>query len=177
MASHKYFLLTPEKFSQLFEVYFDDVTSFLYIYAADEAELKDWVQDVFLKLWEKRNRIDFDHPSFKGYLLTTARNHALKELQRKKKYSTWLEENLIRLTELQGTDEAPELVPNDFGVIYNKVLSKLPPRTLETWRLSREYGLSYPEIAKEMGVSVKTVETQISRTLQILREELKVLSS
>jgi len=172
MNAPRFFLLTPEKFSQIFETYYDDVTSFLYVYASSEAELKDWVQDVFLKLWEKRTRIDFDHPSFKGYLLKTARNHALKDLQHKKKYSTWLEENLIRLTELQSNDRASELVPNDFGAAYNKVLSKLPPRTLETWRLSREYGLSYPEIAETMGVSVKTVETQISKTLNILRKEL-----
>jgi len=172
MTANKFFLLTPEKFSQLFEKYFDDVTSFLHVYASSEAELKDWVQDVFIKLWEQRTRIDFEHPSFKGYLLKTARNHALKELRHKKRYNTWLEENLILLTELQSADRSSELVPNDFGAAYNKVLSKLPSRALETWRLSREYGLSYREIAETMGVSVKTVETQISKTLHILRKEL-----
>jgi len=165
-----------QKFEELFETNFDEVTSFLYVYASHEAELNDWVQEVFIRLWEKRDRIDFNHPSFKGYLLKTARNHALKKLQRKKKYNTWLEVNLIRLTEFQNANDPSKPVPIDFDEAYNKVLSDLPDRALETWRLSREDGLSYTEIAKIMNVSIKTVETQISKTLRILREELKEFS-
>jgi len=169
--------MDTQKFERLFEEYYADVASFLYTYASSEAQLKDWVQEVFIKLWEKRSRIDFDHPSFKSYLLKTARNHALKMLQREKKYITWLEENLIRLTELHSPGEARgEQFLFELGVTYKKALSRIPPRARETWVLSRHEGLSYSEIADKMGVSVKTVETQISKVLSIFREELKVFS-
>lgn len=174
MASQQYSTITTEEFEQLFEKYFDDVTAFLYTYASNEQELKDWVQEVFIKLWKKRGRINFRHPSFKSYLLKTARNHALRRLQGKKNYNIWLEENLIRLTELHiKTDHTEEaLFSPVFKTAYQKALTKIPARALETWQLSREEGLSYPEIARVMGVTVKTVETQISKALAILREEL-----
>lgn len=166
--------MTKKEFEKIFLAYFDDVTSFLYMYASSEAQLKDWVQEVFTKLWEKREKIDFDHPSFKSYLLKTSRHHALKQLQREKKYSAWLEKNLVHLTEFQTPfQKTKRNVPATFKTAYKKALTKIPPRALETWKLSREEGLSYPEIAQTMGVSVKTVETQISKALKILREELK----
>lgn len=166
--------MTKEEFEKIFIAYFDDVRTFLYMYASSEAQLKDWVQEVFMKLWEKREKIDFDHPSFKSYLLKTARNHALKRLQREKKYAEWLEENLIHLTEFRTPfKEKEQRIPPEFKAAYKDALSKIPSRALETWKLSREEGFSYPEIAKTMGVSVKTVETQISKALKILREELK----
>lgn len=166
-------MLTKEQFELLYEKYFDDVTSFLYMYAANQSQLKDWVQEVFIKLWKKRTRIDFDHPSFKSYLLKTARNHALKQLQKEKNYSSWLEENLIFLTEARTSpQESNGNISSDISALYRKVLAGLPPRARETWELSREDGLTYAEIAETMGVSVKTVETQISKVLHVLRKEL-----
>lgn len=173
MASQRFPVITAVEFERLFEKYFDDVSSFLYSYASSEAELKDWVQEVFIKLWEKRGRIDFYHPSFKSYLLKTARNHALKKMRQEKNYTVWLEENLIQLTVNDTTVYNEE---NDFSPLlqaaYSEALTKIPSRARKTWRLSREDGLSYSEISKVMGVSVKTVETQISKALRILREEL-----
>ncbi len=172
MARNQSSTITKKEFEQLFDQYFDDIASFLYMYASGHDELNDWIQEVFIRLWEKREKIDFYHPSFKSYLLKTARNHALRKLQQKKSYNNWLEENLIRLTELHKagqTEQAP--FSPVFKTAYQKALSKIPSRALETWRLSREDGLTYPEIAKVMGVSVKTVETQISTALRILREE------
>lgn len=160
-------------FETLFEEHFDDVAAFLYAYASNEAELKDWIQEVFIKLWEKRHKIDFHHPSFKGYLLKTARNHALKNLQGQKRYSAWLEENLVHLTDLLKNEPLEkEDFPDGLESAYDRALSRLPARTRETWKLSREEGLSYPEIAQVMGVSVKTVEVQIGNALRILRKEL-----
>lgn len=178
MASKRFSVITEEEFEELFERYFNDVTTFLYIYASNEAELKDWIQEVFIRLWIKREQIDFYHPSFKSYLLKTARNHALKKLQIQKNYSQWLEENLIRITELHTPEQRKEqYLSQSIKTAYEDALSKIPTRALETWKLSREEGLTYPEIAKAMGVSVKTVESQISTALRILRDELGNIES
>src|SRR5699024_1673542 len=98
-------MLTKDKFEQLFDEYFNDVTAFLFSYTSNRGQVKDWTQDVFIKMWEARDRIDFEHAAFKSYLLTTARNHAIKKLQKQKKYSRWLEQNLKRLTEAHSQDD------------------------------------------------------------------------
>jgi len=177
MSEKSYSCMTEERFEDVFEFYFHDVTAFLYTYASSRDELHDLVQEVFVKLWEKRDRINIEHPAFKSYLLKIARNHALKKLQRAKRYNVWLEENLIQLTSYQSVDETNNSHAfRGFENAYMKALSKLPNRVLETWKLSREDGLSYTEIAKVMNVSIKTVETNMRNALRLLRDELSEYS-
>ncbi|HLR76770.1 MAG TPA: sigma-70 family RNA polymerase sigma factor [Balneolaceae bacterium] len=166
-------MLTHEEFEQLFDQHVDDVAAFLYSYAAGKAQLKDWVQEVFVKLWESRDQIDFDHPGFKSYLFTTARNHALKKLHQEKRYEEWLDRHLVRLTELHGKDDAPDVNLSAIKKIHQSALPQISERARKAYLLSREDGLTYPEIAEIMGVSVKTVEAHISKALQILRSAFK----
>ncbi len=165
-------MITEKEFARLFDCYVDDVSVFLSTYTSNRAQLKDWVQEVFIKLWKKRDRIDFDHPAFKSYLLKTARNNALKDLKREKKYDLWLEEKLENLTQIRSNNKS---ATNSDGVhkAYSIALSKISQRSRRAYQLSREEGLTYSEIAKVMDVSVKTVETHISKALRILREELR----
>lgn len=165
-------MLTRRQFENLFDKYVDDVTAFLYTYASGRSQLEDLVQGVFLRIWEVRDQIDFDHPAFKSYLLKTARNHALKKLRKEKQYNKWLEENLERLTDFH-TQEEPVVNPPDFRETYQAALSRIPPGARKVYLLSREDGLTYPEIAAAMNISVKTVEAQISKALRVLRKELK----
>lgn len=167
-------MLTREQFEELFNKYVDDVATFLYTYTSNKAQVKDWTQEVFIKMWRKRDRIDFDHPAFKSYLLKTARNHALKKLKRAKRYDRWLEKNLERLTLVQPPNDFPSnSIDVDVQEAYTMALSNISQRARRAYLLSREEGLTYPEIAKVMDISIKTVETHISKALRILREELR----
>lgn len=177
-------MITNERFTEIFEKYVDDVTSFLYMYAADRSELKDLVQEVFIKIWDARLSINADHPSFKGYLLKTARNHALKKLRRQKRYGAWVEEYYVTLKNDEDDEiaissenlfhlDSLEDSGNQIQVAYQAALNKIPPGALKIYMLNREDGLTYPEIADMLQISIKTVETQMSRALKILRSELK----
>lgn len=166
-------MLTRKEFEQLFEQYINDVVSFLYTYSSDKAEVKDWTQEVFIKLWEKRESINFEHPSFKGYLLKTARNHALKQLKRERKYEHWLEKKLEELTSVTPSIAGQRSKNTGLQKAHQVACSKIPKRAREAYLLSREDGLIYSEIAEVMGISVKTVETHISKALEILRDELR----
>jgi RNA polymerase sigma-70 factor (ECF subfamily) len=165
-------MLSVKEFEILYDRYFDDVANFLYSYASDKEQLKDWIQEVFIKIWEAREEINFDNPGFKSYLLTTARNHALSQLRKENRYEYWLVQKLENKTEAQYQDEFT-LNPGDISKIYRQSLSKIPSRSREAYLLSRNNGLTYSEIAEVMDVSVKTVEAHISKALQILRTELK----
>ncbi|SMO81175.1 RNA polymerase sigma factor [Fodinibius sediminis] len=165
-------MLTRDQFEQLFCNYVDDVASFLYTYTSNRAKVKDWVQEVFLKMWKKRGQIDFEHPGFKSYLLKTARNHALKRLKSEKKYDLWLEENLEKLVAIQASGTSISDA-TEIRKAYSVALSKISKRARKAYLLSREEGLTYPEIAEVMNISIKTVESHISKALQILRSELR----
>src|SRR5699024_30883 len=165
-------MLTQKRFAQLFDNYIDDVISFLYTYTSNKALVKDWSQEVFIKMWDKRETINFDHPNFKSYLLKTARNHALKKLKRGQKYEHWLEENLEQLTKVD-----PKIILcNDDPAIqkaHKAACTKIPLRARRAYLLRREEELTYAEIAEVMDISVKTVESHISKALIILRKELR----
>lgn len=164
-----------EEFKVLFNKYIDEVVSFLFVYTSNKALVKDWAQDVFIKMWDKREDIDFNHPAFKSYLLKTARNHALKKLKQENNYDTWLEENLEKLTKDNSVQE-PVINAPDIKEAYKVARTKISRRARKAYLLSREEGLTYSEIAEVMGISIKTVETHISKALEILREELKEFS-
>lgn len=164
-------MITEKEFASLFDYYVDDVSAFLSTYTSNRAQLKDWVQEVFIKLWRKRDRIDFDHPAFRSYLLKTARNNALKDLKRGKKYDLWLEEKLENLTQLHSNNKTAANFDRVHEA-YSMALSKISQRSRRAYQLSREEGLTYSEIAEVMDISIKTVETHISKALRILREEL-----
>lgn len=165
-------MLDRKKFEEFFDQYFDDLSFFLGSYTSCPNQLEDWIQEVFLKLWESRDRIDPDHPGVKSYLIKMARNHALKQLRYQNKYDSWLQNHILNLTNSHSPNE-PVLNPPDFEGAYKSALSKIPKRAQQAYLLSREEGLNYKEIAQTMGVSKKTVEGQISHALSILREELK----
>ena len=134
--------------------------------------VKDWSQEVFIKMWDKRETINFEHPNFKSYLLKTARNHALKKLKREQKYENWLEEKLEKLAKIEPTG-GPGLNAPDVNKAHRVACAKIPLRARRAYLLSREEGLTYTEVAEVMGISIKTVETHISKALQILRQELR----
>lgn len=165
-------MLDKKKFEVFFERYFDDLSYFLGYYTRSSAQLEDWLQEVFLKIWQCRDKIDPDHPQVKSYLIKMARNHALKQLRKQKQYDEWFQEHIRNLTSSHPPIE-PVINPPDFKGAYKSALSKIPRRAQQAYLLSREEGLNYNEIAQTMGISPKTVEGQISHALSILRKELK----
>lgn len=164
-------MLSRQQFKQFFDQHLQAVSSLLSYYTSDSDKLEDWVQEVFVKVWEKREKIDPDHPRVKGYILKMARNHALCSL-RSKKQELSLEREHIKKIPVPVHTVNGQLAKKELSDAYREALEQVPPRARQAFRLSRDKGLSYNQIADEMGISPKTVEGQISHTLRILRVEL-----
>lgn len=165
-------MLTKKQFECLFDTHVRAVTSLLSYYASEKAELEDWVQEVFIKVWENREKINPDHPSVKGYILKIARNHALCSYRKQKKMPS-VDYNIVEEIPVPAHSVNRQLAKEELSEAYREALKHVPPRAKQAFTLSRNKGLTYNQIAKKMGISPKTVEGQISHTLKILRVELK----
>ncbi len=155
----------------VFRAHYAGMASFVqrYVRSADVAE--ELVQDVFFKLWSKREHLA-EIETLRTYLFRAARNTALNHLRRLKLERRWQEEQV-------AGDDSPAFVADDeaawteVDAAVQEAIGRLPPRCREIFLLSRDGGLTYAEIARALGISVKTVETQMGRALKSLRVSLR----
>lgn len=164
-------MLTKKQFEYLLDTHLQAVSSLLSYYTSDKTELEDWVQEVFIKVWENREKIDPDHPRVKGYILKIARNYALCSL-RKQKQMPPLDYNKVEKISVPAHSVNRKLAESELSEAYREALKQVPPRAKQAFTLSRDKGLTYNQIADKMDISPKTVEGQISHTLKILRVKL-----
>lgn len=132
----------------------------------DEAE--DLVQQAFVKLWEYRGRLDVSW-SLKAYLYKTMHNACLNRLRAGKVRSKYLDFNAQQLNDMYTPpdDTSPELLER-----FQRAMEALPPQCRHIFELSRFETLKYREIADQLGISIKTVETQMGKALRLMRTQL-----
>jgi len=155
----------------VFELVFNFYYSGLVVYAdqiiknTDVSE--DIVQSVFMKLWESRETTDIH--SFRSYFIQCVKNRCIDHLrnqQVKNRFDNRPPEavQLVMDEDLWTKTELTELI--------EKSIESLPPRCREIFRMSRYENLKIAEIADQLKISKRTVETQISKALKILRIKL-----
>jgi RNA polymerase sigma-70 factor (ECF subfamily) len=142
----------------------------------DKETAKEIAQDAFVSLWERRESMDLER-NVEYYLMSTVRNkvfNLLRERQRRSKRMGVEIPVSDRLNLLALTDNSSErMLYSELSMIIRKTLNSMPAKIKETFLLCREEELSYKEVADKLGVSVKTVEYRISKSLVILREALR----
>lgn len=155
----------------VFELVFNYYYSGLVIYADQiikNIEIsEDIVQSVFMKLWETRETIEIR--SFRSYFMQCVKNRCidhLRSLQVKQRFDNRIPEvdHLVMEEDLWTKNELTELL--------EKAVEDLAPRCREIFWMSRYENLKIAEIAEKLGISKRTVETQISKALKILRVKL-----
>ena len=144
-------------------------------YLHDGKVAEEIVQDSFMKLWEIRDTLN-DQFNIRNFLYTITKNNCLNYL-RNQKTALKHQENLKYL-EMQFNYEALEKLGSyvEFEELRLKIdlaIASLPDELRESFLLSRFDELQYKEIADKLSVSVKTVEARMTKSLKILRHELK----
>lgn len=163
--------ILKQKFERLFREHFTGLCYFAQKYLGDLDSSKEIVHTVFIKVWENREKFDWETPA-KSYLFTSVYNRSMNFIRDNKKFVD--EENihasslLTKASVFHDTMEASEL-----EVKINQAIDKLPEKCREVFKLNRFEGKKYAEIAKQLNISVKTVETQMSKALKVLKEDLK----
>ncbi len=156
-------------FEALFRRYYEELCLFCLQYVRDPEVAEDLVQDLFVRIWEQRNTLN-PQGSSRGYLFAATRNRALNYLKHKQVEQNWTAE----ATQVPpGESDRPDenLQYNETIDAFEKALNALPEGQRTVFLLSRRHDLTYAEIASLLGISVKTVETQMGRALRRLRED------
>lgn len=166
-------------FNRLFNEYYHRFVRFAGGYVKERALAEDFVSEAFAAYWENRSTLQPDTKP-QAYILTIVKNKCLNHLQRQQvrqraekeigEHSEWLLSTQINT--LQACDPI-YLFSDEIQQIIGNTLAKLPPKTREIFELSRNEGLSYAEIARQMNLSHKAVEFHISKVLKLLRISLK----
>jgi len=134
----------------------------------------DICHDVFMNLWEKRDKIEIAK-SLRGYLLTSVRNKIFNLIAHEKIQSVYIEQFQSDLNKGIINVADHDIRYKQLQNIIEKEINDLPPKMRMVFRLSRDEQLSYREIANELNISEETVKDQIKKALKILRGRLAVL--
>jgi RNA polymerase sigma-70 factor (ECF subfamily) len=155
-------------FDIIFNEHYIPLTRFCFSFVKDQSVAEGLVQEVFIKLWERRSGL-ITIDNLGSYLITMTRNKSIDYLRKEKSqirmYNRISPEESVNTTEEQISKN--EFEEKLLGAVYN-----LPERCRVAFEMSRFYGLTNKEIAHNMQISIKGVEALIARSLKTLRSEL-----
>lgn len=145
----------------------------LYIYLLRFCKIpdlaEDLVHDVFLKIWEIRDRIDPALP-FTGYLYRIARNHAFKTIK-KLAQDEGLQEQVLEQLAATGSAQPEQLVKEkEYERLFREALGRLGPQRLNVFRLCRQEGKSYDEAAAILGISRNAVKKHMVLSMRFIHD-------
>lgn len=161
----------PERaLSLMYDEFYNYLFSVVHRKLLDESETQDIIQSVFIDIWTKREKLLISS-SLKYYLRRAAINKSLNYIRSKKK----MVEEDIQLEHVdlkQDYDQSLILEADDLQIQIDGALDALPPKCKIIFSLSRFEEMTYNQIAEELGISIKTVENQITKALKIMRNKI-----
>ncbi|WP_120275153.1 RNA polymerase sigma-70 factor [Mangrovibacterium diazotrophicum] len=159
-------------FKYFFDKYYRELCNFVNIYLKDEMLAEEVVQDIFVYFWENKQKIKI-HSSVKAYLFGASKYKSLNVLRSQK-------DNLVWFDAIEASESYIDEIPmeqfsgiEEFRQILNDAILQLPEKCREIFLLSKKQELSNKQIAEQLGVSVKTVENQMTIALKKLRSCLE----
>jgi RNA polymerase sigma-70 factor (ECF subfamily) len=162
----------PKAFEDLFQAYCGLLVNFARGFVVDPAVAESIVQDVFVNTWKRREHLD-PEGEIRAYLFTAVRNQALKQLR----HTEVEQQSEISPTDTGSGEASPEehWTREELVRAIHAAVEQLPTRCRTIFIMNRYERLTYQEIAQILGLSIKTVETQMGRALQVLRRSLSHL--
>lgn len=164
---------SEEAFEHIFRTYYPLLCSFAADYVGTLDAARDIVQDVFLKIWERRRNWHV-RTSLKAYLYQAVRNQALNCVQ-----SAWSSRTTVIEPDATILSDVPsprdDMRYEELAEAVKRAVQQLPERRRTAFVLHRQQELSYREIAEVMGISPRTVEVHIAKALKSLRESLPMI--
>ncbi|MBX2925237.1 MAG: RNA polymerase sigma-70 factor [Chitinophagaceae bacterium] len=154
-----------QAYNDLFVLFYQSLKQFAFSFLKSKQLSEEVVSDVFIKIWQKRSSL---HTiiNLKLYLFTSTRNVALNYLKKQKGLNNlpvedyWVELNSIYF------DPEQLMITAEMIARVHRAVQSLPSRCRLIFKLVKEEGLKYREVAELLNLSVKTVENQMTLALK-----------
>ena len=155
----------------LFDNYFEYLCNVVNRVIHDRGYAEDIIQEIFFEIWRKRETINIQ-TSLRAYLRRAAVNRSLNHL-RKQRMKFEEDEEVVLDIKASNVSGQMEMEKDELQKRIFVIIDALPLKCKIVFGMSRFENMSYQEIADSLGISIKTVENQISKALRILRSAVQ----
>lgn len=157
-------------FKYLFTKYYDQLVAYIIMYTNNKSQAEDIVQLAFINFWDARLKLK-DDESPRNYLYSIAHNRyvdTVKKSKKQRKLVDRIKEKALRNQIQEDTEAVEKRVKK-----MKEVMESLPPKCKEILYMNKVQGFKYKEISEQLGVSVKTVESQMYIAFKKIRKAFK----
>jgi len=159
-------------FARLFYRYHQELGEYVYRLTKSRTISEEIVQDAFMKVWVNRSVLPGIR-SFRAYLFTITRNHAFNTLRDESRKALLNEELSQNLFMVEDTDPTVSEDEELYGIV-EKAVARLPRQQQKVWRMNKEEGLPYQQIADKLQLSRETVKRHIALAMASVLRYVKV---
>ena len=159
-----------QAFEKIFRQYFKNLHAYAYTFMKDDEQAEEIVQNVFCRIWEKREQLKTDG-SLKAYLYRSVHNESLNYLKHQKTRAAF-QVHFNNSDDQTASEASEKIIVAELDGHIQKALNELPLQCRIIFQLSRFENLKYKQIADQLNLSVKTVENQMGKALKVLRLKL-----
>ena len=160
-------------FEDIFSLYYAPLCAYALKFVQQKEVCEEVVQDIFLRIWEKRQKLNIDN--IKAYLYRGVYYHSLHILAHKRIRA----KHHKTVSNIRYAHPTPEegMIMGEFYHAYHIELDNLSANTRKIFLLSRNSSLKNSEIAEQLKISIKTVESHISQALKAFRKRFEEISN
>lgn len=154
-------------FKSLYTSYCDRIMRYLVIYVKSPQIAEELVSDVFFALWENRKQLP-EIKNFDAYIYRIAKFRALNYLRDNKTLTAGVDLDEVQFDLFAFTETTPEddYISHELIDAVNQAIEQLPAKSKLAFKLVREDGMKYKDAAEHLGISVKTLEAQLTLAMK-----------
>lgn len=160
-----------QAFASLFRLLYPGLLNFALQYVHVKETAEEITNDIFVKLWNRKEHLpEIDNLS--TYLFVSVKNHSLNYLKQYSHLHVVVENNEGETSLVNRDDPEQQLEWKEISFRLNMAIEKLPDQCRTVFKLIKEDGFRYKEVAEILGISPRTVETQLFRAIKKLQSLL-----
>lgn len=157
-----------DAYAYLMDTYYQKLCVYAEGFSRDIYIAEDIVQNVFLRVWEQRNKLKEIYP-LKSYLYRSVYNDYINQYRKKNSLMEVESEYIKNLNAIMEEDskDLTRLI-----TLVKQEIQDLPPKCKKIFIMGKQEGLTYGEIAEHLNISFRTVENQMSKAFAIIRQKV-----
>jgi len=152
-------------YKELFTSLYSYLYHFAFSFVKSKQSAEEVLSDVFIKIWEKRTDLG-KIANLKVYLYVATRNMALNYVEKQKRDATHNIDDFTTGMKSFYFDPEQLMITAEMITLIQKAINSLPPKCKLVFKLIKEDGLKYKEVAEIMNISIKTVENHLAIALK-----------